>query len=55
MRGLRNLIEGKLDICEQIPPIGLLKCTFEYILGYGLLKTGIVFDIYLAIVDRSEL
>jgi len=35
------------------PPIGLPKCPFEYELGYGLLKTGIVFDIYLGIVDRS--
>jgi hypothetical protein len=40
-----------LDIVEQTPPLGLPKCTFEYVLGYGL-KTGIVLDIYLVIVDR---
>jgi len=51
--GFKNLIEKKLDICEQTPPIGLPEYIFEYELGYGLLKTGIVFDIYLGIVDKS--
>jgi hypothetical protein len=49
------VIEKKLDVVEQTAPNGLSKCTFEYVLGYGLLKTAIALDIHLVIVDRSQI